>query len=72
MNIAIEPMFKGLVLSGAGGSWIENIIFKQSPVPIAPLAKVLLGHRLEYLHDEIETMFERFEVVWPPEIADRR
>ena len=22
------------------------------------------------LHDEIETMFERFEVVWPPEIAD--
>ena len=24
------------------------------------------------MHDEIETMFERFEVVWPPEIADRR
>jgi uncharacterized protein YhfF len=23
------------------------------------------------MHDEIETMFERFEVVWPPEIADR-
>jgi hypothetical protein len=22
------------------------------------------------MHDEIETMFERFEVVWPPEIAD--
>ncbi len=24
------------------------------------------------MHDEIETMFERFEVVWPPEIADGR
>ena len=24
------------------------------------------------MHDEIETMFERFEVVWPPGIADRR
>jgi uncharacterized protein YhfF len=24
------------------------------------------------MHDEIETMFERFEVVWPPEIADTR
>jgi len=23
------------------------------------------------MHDEIETMFERFEVVWPPEIADQ-
>jgi hypothetical protein len=22
------------------------------------------------MHDEIETTFERFEVVWPPEIAD--
>src|SRR4051812_22275166 len=22
------------------------------------------------MHDQIETMFERFEVVWPPEIAD--
>jgi len=24
------------------------------------------------MHDEIETVFERFEIVWPPEIADRR
>ena len=23
-----------------------------------------------HMHDEIETMFERFEIVWPPEIAD--
>ena len=23
-----------------------------------------------HMHDEIETIFERFEVVWPPEIAD--
>jgi len=22
------------------------------------------------MHDEIETIFERFEIVWPPEIAD--
>jgi uncharacterized protein YhfF len=24
------------------------------------------------MHDEIETMFERFEIVWPPQIADAR
>lgn len=23
------------------------------------------------LHDEIETVFERFEILWPPELADR-
>ena len=23
-----------------------------------------------HMHDEIETVFERFEIVWPPEIAD--
>jgi len=22
------------------------------------------------MHDEVETVFERFEIVWPPEIAD--
>jgi uncharacterized protein YhfF len=40
----------------------------------------LFNHRLFFgrraaargfqMHDEIETIFERFEVVWPPEIAD--
>jgi uncharacterized protein YhfF len=24
-----------------------------------------------HMHDEIETVFERFEIVWPPEIADQ-
>jgi uncharacterized protein YhfF len=24
-----------------------------------------------HMHDEIETVFERFEIVWPPEIADK-
>jgi hypothetical protein len=25
-----------------------------------------------HMHDEIETIFVRFEIVWPPEIADQR
>ncbi len=29
---ASEPLFGALVLSGAGGSWIENIMYKQKPV----------------------------------------
>ncbi len=29
---AYEPLFRALILSGAGGSWIENILYKQKPV----------------------------------------
>jgi hypothetical protein len=27
---------------------------------------------IKHMQDEIETVFERFEIVWPPEIADQR
>jgi hypothetical protein len=46
----------------------------------APLEWWLSAHRRFFgrqaaaqgfrMHDEIETIFERFEIVWPPEIAD--
>lgn len=29
---ADEPLFGALILSGAGGSWIENILYKQKPL----------------------------------------
>ncbi|MBW2464982.1 MAG: hypothetical protein JRH11_25255, partial [Deltaproteobacteria bacterium] len=39
----IEPLFEGLILNGAGGSWIMNVVHKQSPVPVRPFAELLLG-----------------------------
>jgi pimeloyl-ACP methyl ester carboxylesterase len=40
---ALQPKYRGLLLSGAGGSWIENVVHKQKPVEVAPLAATLLG-----------------------------
>ena len=39
---AVEPMFRALILSGAGGSWIENILYKQKPLAPYPVVSALL------------------------------
>ncbi len=41
---AFEPIYRGLILSGAGASWIENILHKESPIATRPLAESLLGY----------------------------
>jgi len=44
LAVANEPMFKALLLSGAGGSWIENVLYKNKPVYVLSLAEALLGY----------------------------
>ncbi len=39
-----EPRYKVVVLSGAGASWIENIVWKQLPLDIAPVVDLLLRY----------------------------
>jgi hypothetical protein len=39
---AYEPLFGAIVVSGAGGSWIENIMWKQKPVAPLPVVSTLL------------------------------
>jgi hypothetical protein len=42
LTLAFEPRYRAAVLSGAGGSWIENVVYKQSPVPVRmPLELIL-------------------------------
>jgi hypothetical protein len=41
---AIEPSIRALLLSGAGGSWIENVLYKEQPLPILPLARIIVGY----------------------------
>jgi pimeloyl-ACP methyl ester carboxylesterase len=48
---AFEPRLRALILSGAGGSWIENILHKERPFRTRELAEALLrysgrGYRL--------------------------
>ncbi|MEZ4248730.1 MAG: hypothetical protein R3B99_10865 [Polyangiales bacterium] len=52
LTAAFEPRYGALVLSGAGGSWIENVVHKQKPVPVRPFAEVLLRTPSSYtLHE---------------------
>jgi len=52
LAMAIEPRFEALLLSGAGGSWIENVVHKESPLPVRPLAEAILGVAGRYrLHE---------------------
>lgn len=38
------PEYSYVLLSGAGGSWIENIVHKESPLEVRPLAEAMLGY----------------------------
>jgi hypothetical protein len=41
---AFAPEYGALVLSGAGGSWIMNVVDKQNPLDVRPLADVMIGY----------------------------
>src|SRR5207249_6276706 len=44
LSAAFEPRFGAVILSGCGGSFIENVLYKEKPVLIRPLAEVLVGY----------------------------
>lgn len=55
LTAAIEPRYRAVVLSGAGGSWSENIVHKLRPIAARPVAELLLGYngigRTLHTHD---------------------
>lgn len=65
---AVEPRFRALVLSGAGASWIRQIVHKRSPVRMRPVAEVLFGYwpgRALVEHDPLLSLLQ-----WAGEPAD--
>lgn len=50
--MAFEPRFEAMIVSGAGASWIENIIYKESPLPTRPIAEALLGYTGRRLRED--------------------
>ncbi|MBX3273425.1 MAG: hypothetical protein KF729_24390 [Sandaracinaceae bacterium] len=66
---AVEPRYRALVLSGAGASWLRQIVHKRSPVPMRPLAEHLLGYTGRGVtlreHDPILSLLS-----WAGEVAD--
>ncbi len=67
LAVALEPAYRALVLSGAGGSWIENVLHKRSPLEVRPLAEGLLGYTERSLtpHDPALALLQ-----WAGEPAD--
>ena len=67
LTAAFEPRYTTLLLSGAGGSWIENIRFKQKPLDVRSIAELLLGYPANTLraHDPVLSL-----VQWAAEGAD--
>jgi pimeloyl-ACP methyl ester carboxylesterase len=67
--VANEPKLSTLVLSGAGASWIENVIYKLQPLAVKPDMETLLGyaplHRSLTETDPVLTLFQ-----WAEEPAD--
>lgn len=67
--LALDSTFKAAILSGAGASWLENLVFKEKPVPLRPLIELLLGysssHRMLVRGDPVATL-----VQWALEPAD--
>jgi hypothetical protein len=69
LTLAVEPRYRAAILSGAGGSWIENVIHKLSPLPVKPLAEILIGYPPRGLelteHDPFLNLLQ-----WAGEAAD--
>lgn len=42
--MAYEPRFKAAILSGSGGSFIANALYKQKPLPVRRLAELMFGY----------------------------
>jgi hypothetical protein len=44
LPFAFEPTYKSLILSGAGASWMANILYKELPLPVLPLVDLLIDY----------------------------
>jgi hypothetical protein len=44
LALAFEPAYKTAILSGAGASWMANILYKELPADVLPLVDLLLEY----------------------------
>ncbi len=48
--VALEPRYRAMILSGGGASWIENLMYKQSPLNVRDMAELMLNYEAGTLH----------------------
>jgi hypothetical protein len=66
---AFEPSYGAIIFSGEGASWIENVIYKQLPLEVKPVAELMVGENTGTLtaFDPVLSM-----VQWAAESADEQ
>ena len=65
--LASDERYTAAVMSGAGGSWIHNIVYKLSPLEVRPMAEAVLG----YDEGELDTPDPALALLqWAGEAAD--
>jgi hypothetical protein len=67
LTLAVEPMYGAAIFSGAGASYIENVMYKEKPFAVRPLAEGLLSYQTTSLseHDPVLSL-----VQWGAEPSD--
>lgn len=69
MAQALQPVYHVSILSGAGSSYIENLVYKRKPLPVKPLAEATLKFgdkgRILTIHEPILSV-----VQWIGESSD--
>lgn len=63
--LAQSDSFRAGVLTGAGGSWLYNLVLKQSP-PSAELARRFLTYRDDDEVDELDPVLQLAATLWDP------
>jgi hypothetical protein len=74
--LAAEPRYGLAILSGAGGSWIENIVYKQKPLAVRPIMELILGYtnveRTLTAYDPAASLFQWAAEAADPQVYDER
>jgi hypothetical protein len=76
LTLAFEPRFGAAVLSGAGGSYIANVMDKIKPIHVRPYAEILLDYNMDQrsldAHDPALTLLQWVAEPSDPQAYDRR
>lgn len=66
LAIPTEPGIAAGMLSGAGGTWIQELTIAESPVPFRGVVKLLLGYDAEDTVDAFDPPLTLFQTVMDP------
>jgi hypothetical protein len=68
LALAVEPRFQAGIFDGEGGSWIENVLYKQNPLVVLPFAELAVNDPTDYTMTAFDPILSILQ--WVGEPAD--